>query len=134
MRVRWTPGDRMLLAALRERIPRTAWAALLVRPDTVIGWHRALVRRRWAAYRVRPRRGRPPTSQECRQLILRMARENPRWGYFRIRSELLKLAPYGGRDHDQVGVACGRHPALKPPVTVDLEAVLGCSRRNSARG
>ncbi len=90
-RVSWTPGDRMVVAALRQRIPQSAWAGLLVKPQTVLGWHRALVRRKWAAYRHRPRRGRPPTSAECRQLILRMARENPRWGYFRIRGELLKL-------------------------------------------
>jgi putative transposase len=90
-RVRWSSGDRMVLAALRERIPQSAWAGLLVKPETVLGWHRQLVRRKWAAYRHRPRRGWPPTSEESRQLILRMARENPRWGYFRIRGELLKL-------------------------------------------
>jgi len=90
-RVHWRPGDRMVLAALRERIPRSGWAGLLVKPETVLGWHRALVRRKWAAYRGRPRRGRPPISAESRQLILRMARENPRWSYFRIRGELLKL-------------------------------------------
>ncbi len=90
-RVRWSQGDRMVFAALRERIPRSGWAGLLVKPETVLGWHRALVRRKWAAYRGRPRRGRPPISGECRQLIVRMARENPGWGYFRIRGELLKL-------------------------------------------
>ena len=90
-RVRWAPGDRMVLAALRERIPPSAWAGLLVKPETVLGWHRQLVRRRWAAYRDRPRRGRPPILAECCQLILRMARENPRWGYFHIRGELLKV-------------------------------------------
>ena len=48
-RVHWRPGDRMVLAALRERIPRSGWAGLLVKPETVLGWHRALVRRKWAA-------------------------------------------------------------------------------------
>jgi putative transposase len=90
-RVQWSPADRMILAALRERIPRTAWAALLVRPETVLGWHRDLVRRKWAAYGRRPRRGRPPLAEDCRELIIRMARENPSWGYFRIRGELIKL-------------------------------------------
>lgn len=90
-RVRWTPGDRMLMAALRDHLPKSAWAGLLVRPETVLGWHRALVRRKWAAYLRRPRRGRPRTSTECRELILRMAKENPGWGYFRIKGELLKL-------------------------------------------
>ena len=68
-RVRWTPGDRMLLAALRDHLPRSAWAGLLVRPETVLGWHRALVRPKWAAYVRRPRRGRPRISTECRELI-----------------------------------------------------------------
>jgi hypothetical protein len=90
-RVRWEPGDRMILAALRERLPRSAWAALLVQPETVLGWHRELVRRRWAAYRGRTRTGRPPLAEAVRELIVRMARENPRWGYFRIRGQLLKL-------------------------------------------
>jgi hypothetical protein len=90
-RVRWEPGDRMILAALRERLPRSAWAALLVQPETVLGWHRELVRRRWAAYRGRPRTGRPPLADAVRELIIRMGRENPRWGYFRIRGQLLKL-------------------------------------------
>jgi putative transposase len=78
----------------RSEVPRalhSGWAGLLVKPETVLSWHRALVRRKWAAYRRRPRRGRPPISAECRQLIVRMARENPGWGYFRIRGELLKL-------------------------------------------
>ncbi|HEV2027210.1 MAG TPA: hypothetical protein VGS16_01605 [Candidatus Dormibacteraeota bacterium] len=44
-RVKWTPADRMVLAALRDRLPRTAWAALRVQPETVLGWHRDLVRR-----------------------------------------------------------------------------------------
>ena len=89
-RVRWEPGDRLILAALRERLPRSAWAGLLVRPETVLGWHRELVRRRWAAYTRRPQIGRPPLGEEVRELIVQMARENPRWGYFRIRGELMK--------------------------------------------
>ena len=90
-RVQWTPGDRMLVAALGDRLPQSAWAGLLVRPETVLGWHRALVRRKWAACLRRPRQGRPRTSTECRQLIVRMAKENPGWGYFRIKGELRKL-------------------------------------------
>lgn len=50
-RVRWMPGDRMVMAAFRHHLPQSAWAGLLVRPETVLGWHRALVRRKWAAYR-----------------------------------------------------------------------------------
>jgi len=90
-RAHWTPGDRMVMAALRDRLPQSAWAGLLVKPETVLGWHRKLVRRKWAAYRGRPRRGRPPITAECRDLIIRMAKDNPGWGYCRIRGELLKV-------------------------------------------
>ena len=89
-RAHWTPGDRIVIAALRDRLPQSAWAGLLVKPETVLGWHRKLVRRKWAAYLGRPRRGRPPITAECRDLIIRMAKDNPGWGYFRIRGELLK--------------------------------------------
>jgi putative transposase len=88
---RLNPADRMILAALARRLPRRAWGGLLVRPETVLGWHRALVRRKWAAFGRRRGPGRPRLDDECRQLILRLAKENPRWGYVRIRGELLKL-------------------------------------------
>ena len=76
---RLNPVDRMILAALARRLPRRAWGGLLVRPETVLGWHRALVRRKWAAFGRRRGPGRPRIDEECRQLILRLARENPRW-------------------------------------------------------
>jgi hypothetical protein len=66
----------MVLVALRERIPRSGWAGLLVKPETVLGRHRALVRRKWAAYQARPRRGRPPISAECRADSADGARES----------------------------------------------------------
>ncbi len=81
----------MILSALVRRLPRRAWGGLLVRPETVLGWHRALVRRKWAAFGRRRDPGRPRIGGECRQLILRLARESPRWGYMPIRGELLKL-------------------------------------------
>lgn len=84
-------SDRMILSALAMRLPRSRWNALIVRPETVLAWHRALVRRKWAAYGRCGRPGRPRMPAECRQLILRLAKENPRWGYIRIRGELLKL-------------------------------------------
>jgi len=81
----------MILAALAMRLPHRAWNGLLVRPETVLGWHRALVSRKWAAFGRRRGPGRPRIDEECRQLILQLAKENPRWGYMRIRGELLKL-------------------------------------------
>ncbi len=81
----------MILAALAMRLRPRARSGLLVRPETVLGWHRALVRRKWAAFARRRGPGRPRIDEECRQLVLRLAKENPRWGYMRIRGELLKL-------------------------------------------
>jgi transposase len=88
---RLNAADRMILAALAMKLPRRAWGGLLVRPETVLGWHRALVHRRWAAFGRRRGPGRPRIDEECRQVIVRLAKQNPRWGYMRIRGELLKL-------------------------------------------
>ena len=82
------PTDRLILAALGRHLPA---GRLLFSPATLLRWHRELVRQRWAAFRLRPRRGRPPISEELRELILRLGRENPRWGDRRIQGELLKL-------------------------------------------
>jgi putative transposase len=92
-RVRFTPGDRAFPAALLRRLPTEVRRGmrLLVRPDTVTRRHRDLLARRHAA-RSRPKRsGRPHTVRSIRALILRLARENPGWGYQRIHGELLVL-------------------------------------------
>src|SRR5262249_23219113 len=88
-RPRWRTADRMILAALGRQLP--ASALLLVRPATILGWHRALVRRRWAAFGRRRAPGQPLLPAECQEVVLRLARETPLWGYVRIRGELLKL-------------------------------------------
>jgi len=92
-RPRLLPGDRAFLAALLHWLPRDVLGRfrLLVRPDTVLRWHRDLLARRHAA-RSRPGRpGRPRTIRSVRLLVLRLARENPSWGYRRIHGELLVL-------------------------------------------
>jgi putative transposase len=92
-RLRFCPGDRVFLAALLHRLPRDVLGRLrlLVRPETVLRWHRDVLARRHAA-RSRPRRpGRPRTVRSIRVLVLRLARENPCWGYRRIHGELLVL-------------------------------------------
>jgi transposase len=92
-KVRFEPADRALLAALLHRLPMDVLRRLrlLVRPDTVLRWHRDLIARRHAA-RSRPRRpGRPRTLRSIRALVLRLARENPAWGYRRLHGELLVL-------------------------------------------
>jgi putative transposase len=80
------PVDRALLAALARALPRRAWTGLSVRPATVLRWHRQLVRRRWT-YPHRPP-GRPPLDRRVQALVVRLARENPGWGYKRIVGEL----------------------------------------------
>jgi hypothetical protein len=82
--------DRVLLAAASRAIPRDRWASFLVTPATLVRWHRELVRKKWT-YGKTGRPGRPPIDPEVRQLILRLARENPRWGCVRIAGELRKL-------------------------------------------
>jgi putative transposase len=86
-------ADRALLATLFAVIPkgRRHGLRLLVTPDTILRWHRDIVRRRWAARSRRGKTGRPATRRNLRALVLRLARENPGWGYRRIHGELAGL-------------------------------------------
>jgi hypothetical protein len=79
---RLTRADRALLAALLHRLPRPKLRRLqlIVTPDTIMRWHRDLIRRRHAAISRRKRPGRPPTRCAIQSLILRLVRENPSWG------------------------------------------------------
>ena len=88
-RPRLEPADRALLAAISRALPQTHWSCFLVAPETVLRWHRRLVAGAWT-YPHRSQ-GRPVLAQDIQQLIIRMARENPRWGYRRIQGELLRL-------------------------------------------
>jgi putative transposase len=88
-RPRPTAADRALLAALSNALPRSAWSAFAVGPKTLLRWHRQLVRRHWSY--DRRRLGRPALDAELQSLIVRLAREKPRWGYRRIVGELRKL-------------------------------------------
>jgi putative transposase len=88
-RPRHQPTDRMVLATLAKLLPRQLWAVFLVTPATLLRWHREVVARRWTyphTGRVRP--GLPPGVVD---LVVRMARENPQWGYVRIVGECRKL-------------------------------------------
>ena len=88
-RPRLRGADRGLLAPAACHLPRPSRGARLVTPRTLLRWHRALVRRKW---RQPPgQRGRPPVPAEVRAVVLRLAREKPRWGHRRISGELAKL-------------------------------------------
>jgi putative transposase len=76
----------MFLAAASRLLSRASRPSFFIRPDTLLGWHRQLVRKRWTYAGQAP--GRPAVAEEIRALVLRLARENPRWGYQRIVGEV----------------------------------------------
>ena len=89
-RPRYSPTDRAVLATLARLLSRARWAAFLVTPATLLRWHRELVARSWTY----PRRGQAAPNaldDDVVALVLRLARENPRWGYLRIVGECAKL-------------------------------------------
>jgi hypothetical protein len=141
--------DRAFLAVSRM-LPRERWTSFLVGPTTLLLWHRELIRRKWT-YRGK-RAGRPPISPQVTDLILRLAKENPRWGCVRIqgsyavsasgserpRSEACCAAtasglPEGfrnvGRDH-----AAHRYSWMRPPSTSRRRSVLALASRCTALG
>jgi putative transposase len=87
-RPRFESHDRVVLTALARVLDRGRWSILLVKPDTILGWHRRLVANHWTyPHRV----GRPSTAVETRRTIIRLASENPTWGYRRVHGELARL-------------------------------------------
>ena len=86
----------LLLAALGLAKQRLASTLLIVQPDTLLRWHRDLVRRQWT-FRRKPRAGRPPLTADIQEMVVRLARENPHWGCRKIQGEMLKLGLKVGR-------------------------------------
>lgn len=107
---RWQAADRLLLTALSRLLSGSGRRSFLPSPETLLRWHRELVRRKWAAYRRRPAR-RQRGNAELREFVLRLASENPRWGYRRIQGELLKL----GFQISHMGVAKILRRSRVPP-------------------
>ena len=88
-RPRFEPADRALLAAVSRMLPRSVWSCFLVKPETLLRWHRRLVAGAWTY--PQHHTGRPRVDDDVQRLIVRLATENPRWGYQRIQGELLHL-------------------------------------------
>src|SRR6185437_1376459 len=85
--ISWT--DRAVIAAVARLLPPRRRRGFLVTPSTILRWHRHLVRRRWTTPYTRP--GRPAIPANLRALIVRLATENPTWGYRRVHGELVGL-------------------------------------------
>ena len=101
-------ADRAVLAALARRLPAALRGGRLVTPGTLLAWHRRLLTRKWT-YPNRP--GRPTVSREIRDLVLRLAADNPGWGYRRVHGELTRL---GYQISDATVRRILRVPALLP--------------------
>ena len=90
-RVRYAPADRVWLAALSRLLPRHRWAEVFpVTPATILAWQRKLVLPKWD-YTARRRPGHPPTAAAIKNLVVRMATENPTWGHRPVQGELVHL-------------------------------------------
>jgi len=105
-----TRADRALLASLSRSLPRPAWTVFSFKPETLLRWHRQLIARRWTYSHRTP--GRPRLERSRRELILRLARENPHWGYKRIVGELKVLGiPVSATSVRKVLLEAGLQPS-----------------------
>src|SRR6266478_8981747 len=135
-RPRYAPTDRLVLATLARLLPRVRWSAFLVTPATLLRWHRELVRRRWTyAREPRVQRGLDPAVVE---LVLRLARENSRWGYLRICGECAKLGVRVSATSvrnilRRQGLGPGRGGAARPGPSSFAPRPPGCWRVISSR-
>jgi transposase InsO family protein len=123
--------DRALLAAASRILPRHRWGAFLVRPETLLRWHRSFVARKWTKPRRPP--GRPAIDPKVATLIHQLANENPRWGYLRIKGELAKLGiPASATSialllrRSGVGPAPRRGPTWRQFLKAQAAGILAC--------
>ncbi|GDY39432.1 hypothetical protein SANT12839_003140 [Streptomyces antimycoticus] len=133
--VRYEHADRLWFAALSSLIPRRRWAQVFpVTPATLLAWHRRLIARKWDYSKRRRRPGRPSTAGDVKALVLRLARENPRWGCRRIQGELVRLGrPVGSTTVWEILTAAGIDPAPRRSrptwrdfLTAQAESIIAC--------
>jgi putative transposase len=118
-------ADRAVISALARLLSPAGRRRLFVTPGTLLRWHAELVRRRWTF--KRRGRGRPSTRASTRILVLRLAREDPLWGYRRIAGELASLGYRVGASTVWLIVKEGRHRPSAATRGTDLERVPACS-------
>ncbi|WP_371794147.1 integrase core domain-containing protein [Streptomyces sp. NBC_01718] len=133
--VRYEPADRLWFAALSWLIPRRPWARVFpVMPATLLAWHRRLIATKWDYSKPRSRPGRPLTASAVKALVLRLAKENPRWGCRRIQGELVRLGHLvGSTTVWEILTAAGIDPAPRRSgptwrefLTAQTEGVIAC--------
>ncbi|MEU9247524.1 integrase core domain-containing protein [Streptomyces sp. NPDC048385] len=133
--VRYEPADRLWFAALSSLIPRRRWAQVFpVTPATLLAWHRRLIARKWDFSKRRTRSGRPSTARAVKALVVRLAKENPRWGCRRIQGELARLGHLVGPTTVwEILTAAGIDPAPRRSgptwrefLTAQAEGIIAC--------
>ena len=127
-RPRLYAADRLLWVWLSRVWPYWPSGLVIVKPETIVAWHRRLFRMFWTWKIRRGRPGRPVVLREVRNLIRRMSRENPRWGAPRVEGELLKLGISIG---ERVIAECGGWPASNALLLRSVRSRLGYLQLNT---